>query len=62
MNLRAISGLKIYVIAYVWAGITVIIPLINEGYPFNLKRLFLMDEYKGITYYYYKYYFSILLF
>ena len=35
MNLRAISGLKIYIIAFVWAGITVIIPLINEGYSIN---------------------------
>lgn len=31
-NLRAISGLKIYVIAFVWAVVTVIIPLINEKY------------------------------
>ena len=29
-NLRAISGLKIYVIAFVWHGVTVIIPVINE--------------------------------
>jgi len=31
-NLRAISGLKIYVIAFVWSNVTVIIPLINENY------------------------------
>lgn len=31
-NLRAISGLKIYVIALVWSGTTVIIPLVNENY------------------------------
>lgn len=30
-NLRAISGLKIHVIAFVWAGVTVVIPLLNEG-------------------------------
>ena len=30
-NLRAISGLKIYVIAFVWAVTTVIIPLVNEN-------------------------------
>lgn len=30
-NLRAISGLKIYVIAFVWCIVTVVIPLINEG-------------------------------
>jgi hypothetical protein len=31
-NLRAISGLKIYVIVFVWAITTVVIPLINEDY------------------------------
>jgi len=31
-NLRAISGLKIYVIAFVWTGVTVIIPLLNENH------------------------------
>ena len=34
-NLRAISGLKIYVIAFVWCIVTVIIPLINEGHGIN---------------------------
>lgn len=29
-NLRTISGIKIYIIAFVWATSTVIIPLINE--------------------------------
>jgi hypothetical protein len=28
-NLRSISGLKIYVIAVVWSGVTVILPIIN---------------------------------
>lgn len=32
-NLRAIGGLKTYVIAFVWSGATVIIPLLNEGHP-----------------------------
>ncbi|WP_460218224.1 UbiA prenyltransferase family protein [Psychroserpens sp. MEBiC05023] len=32
-NLRSISGLKIYVIALVWAGVTVFLPLINNDYP-----------------------------
>ena len=31
-NLRAISGLKIYVIALVWSVTTVIIPLLNQGH------------------------------
>ncbi|MCK0108745.1 hypothetical protein MWU58_05540 [Flavobacteriaceae bacterium S0825] len=34
-NLRAISGLKIYVIAFVWMCVTVIIPLLNEDYNLN---------------------------
>lgn len=29
-NLRNVSGLKVYVIALVWAGVTVLIPLINN--------------------------------
>lgn len=31
-NLRAIGGLKIYVIAFVWTCVTVLIPLLNENY------------------------------
>ncbi len=31
-NLRSISGLKIYIIALVWAGVTVLVPLINGDY------------------------------
>lgn len=34
-NLRGISGLKIYVIALVWVGVTVFIPLINNNFPIN---------------------------
>jgi len=34
-NLRAISGVKIYIIAFVWAGITVLLPAINENYPLD---------------------------
>jgi hypothetical protein len=29
-NLRSISGLKVYIIALVWAGVTVVLPLINN--------------------------------
>lgn len=29
-NLRALSGVKIYVIAFVWGGVTVLLPLINN--------------------------------
>ena len=31
-NLRNISGIKVYVIALVWSGVTVLLPLINNDY------------------------------
>lgn len=34
-NLRSISGLKIYIIALVWAGVTVGLPLVNSNYPMS---------------------------
>ncbi|MDW5287798.1 hypothetical protein [Formosa sp. PL04] len=34
-NLRSISGLKVYLIGLVWAGVTVLLPLTNEHYEFN---------------------------
>jgi hypothetical protein len=34
-NLRNISGLKVYIIAIVWAGVTVFLPIINNHYPIN---------------------------
>ncbi len=34
-NLRSISGLKIYLIALVWSGVTVFLPLINMKYGIN---------------------------
>jgi len=34
-NLRTIGGLKIYVIATVWTGVTVFLPLINNYYAIN---------------------------
>ena len=30
-NLRSISGLKVYLIAFVWSGVTVFLPIFNEG-------------------------------
>lgn len=30
-NLRSFSGLKIFIIAFVWAGVSVILPLVSEG-------------------------------
>jgi len=35
-NLRDISGLKVYVIAIVWAGVTVLLPLINNNHDLNV--------------------------
>ena len=34
-NLRSISGLKVYLIALVWCGVTVFLPLINNDYAIN---------------------------
>lgn len=34
-NLRNISGLKIYLIAFVWTGVTVFLPLINNQYSLD---------------------------
>ncbi|TWO31782.1 hypothetical protein E1J38_011940 [Seonamhaeicola sediminis] len=35
-NLRSIGGLKIYLIAFVWSGVTVFIPLINGNFPLSV--------------------------
>lgn len=34
-NLRDVSGLKVYVIALVWSGVTVFLPLINNDFEWN---------------------------
>ncbi|MCB4807697.1 hypothetical protein LG651_05500 [Tamlana sp. 62-3] len=34
-NLRSISGLKIYLIALIWSGVTVVLPLIEADYVLN---------------------------
>ena len=34
-NLRSVSGLKIYVIALVWSGVTVFLPLMNNDFTIN---------------------------
>ncbi len=36
-NLRNIGGLKIYVIASVWCGVTVFLPLINDGHSVDFN-------------------------
>ncbi|APX99385.1 UbiA prenyltransferase family protein [Lacinutrix venerupis] len=40
-NLRDVSGLKVYVIALVWAGVTVFLPLIEANISFNADVYFL---------------------
>ncbi|MDD7886393.1 hypothetical protein [Flavivirga sp. 57AJ16] len=35
-NLRSIGGLKIYLIALIWSGVTVLLPLINNDYGINM--------------------------
>ena len=34
-QLRSISGLKVYIIAMVWSGVTVFLPLINDEFDIN---------------------------
>ena len=34
-NLRSLSGLKVYVIALVWCGVTVFLPLVNADFSMN---------------------------
>jgi len=34
-NLRNFSGIKVYIIAFVWTGVTVFLPLINNEFTFN---------------------------
>ncbi|MFD0989928.1 hypothetical protein ACFQ1R_07460 [Mariniflexile jejuense] len=39
-NLRSIGGLKVYVIALVWTGVTVFLPLINSQYNLQFDNVF----------------------
>lgn len=48
-NLRQIGGLKVYIIGMVWSFVTVLIPILNNGYEINsdvvlllLQRFFLV--------------------
>lgn len=34
-KLRSVSGLKVYVIAFVWAFVTIILPAVNKDHPLN---------------------------
>lgn len=40
-NLRAITGLKLILVALVWAGVTVLIPIVNANIPLNKTIIFL---------------------
>ncbi|MEC3906876.1 hypothetical protein VOI54_07585 [Tamlana sp. 2201CG12-4] len=40
-TLRSISGLKIYIIALVWTGVTVFLPLIDQGFDFTTDSILL---------------------
>ncbi|TXE07323.1 hypothetical protein ES711_11160 [Gelidibacter salicanalis] len=35
-NLRNIGGIKVYVIGVVWAGVTVLLPVLNDGAAFSM--------------------------
>jgi len=43
-NLRQVSYLKIIVVAFVWAGFTVLIPVVDLGKAFSLNVLLLMVQ------------------
>lgn len=40
-NLRSISGLKVYVIALVWSGVTVLLPVLEHNIYFNTNDMML---------------------
>lgn len=40
-NLRNVSGIKVYLIALVWAGVTVFVPIINADYSVNADVIIL---------------------
>ncbi len=35
-KLRSVGGLKVYIIALVWSGVTVVLPLINDAYHMHI--------------------------
>ena len=43
-NLRAVGGIKIYVIAIIWAGVTVLFPAIDYGLDFSGNLIFLLVQ------------------
>ena len=43
-NLRSIGGLKVYLIALVWGGVTVLLPLINNDYRIDAGVLLMVVQ------------------
>src|SRR5690554_6677054 len=43
-NLRAISGVKVFVIALIWAGVTVLFPVIDAGAPLQPSGIVLLVQ------------------
>lgn len=43
-NLRAISGLKVYVIAFVWSVTTVLLPIVNQDHAFEFDLLLTFSQ------------------
>ncbi len=49
-NLRSIGGLKVYLISLVWTGVTVFLPLVNNGYNIDSHVLLTaLQRYAFIT-------------
>lgn len=38
-NLRSLGGVKVFIVALVWAGVTVIVPVVNSGNPVSADVL-----------------------
>ncbi|TCK68529.1 hypothetical protein DFQ05_0037 [Winogradskyella wandonensis] len=43
-NLRQVGGLKVYIIAMVWSFVTVLIPVLNNGYEINSDVILLLIQ------------------
>lgn len=43
-NLRAIGGIKVFVISVIWAGVTVLFPVIDAGAPLQSENILLLVQ------------------
>ncbi len=41
-NLRSVSGLKVYIIAFVWAFVTIILPVVNNDHTLNFDVIVML--------------------